>query len=425
MRDDVRKAVLTWHGGVPTAASSAPDLAMPAAPIPEAQEPVAQPSPRSRLRGADLRADETLPPDVATLWVTKAQAPGAQDAEATGERFQLTGGSGFGSLPAEQPLAEREQPKIALSSIGADSGPRAGQVLNRMHAWSKGAETLVEWLTELYRRIGDDLKLVIVDVTGFEIPWELFSIPADDNPDERLFIGALVSVTRCQLGTLAKDDETLATVYSEATEHSSGGVLAYLNDKLGAIEVDRDALSQLRAKRFGDVGDFQAFLERGSGDYALVYLACHWIEGTGLDNAIGSTDRDQRLVLGDLERGGLGLVRRCGSAVFLNVCNSALFSADKYVADDHLYGFPALFLSHGARGVIGTVGEVLDEEAAAIGQRLLGAAAAHELPLPQLLQRERNAYVEAKKRGDIDDVQLLSIFMYVYHGSPRCTLRLG
>ena len=48
-----------------------------------------------------------------------------------------------------------------------------------MLVWSQDEPELIDWLQRLRAAVGDDeLRLVIWDTTGFDIPWELFTCRA-------------------------------------------------------------------------------------------------------------------------------------------------------------------------------------------------------------------------------------------------------
>ena len=342
------------------------------------------------------------------------------------DHFRLIGRSAESRLPTRRCLKDRRQPEISLASIARPGGKSPRGVIHYANTWSRGgARDLVTWLTQLWTRLGDRLKLVIEDKTGFEIPWEMLTLPVGDDPHDRVFLGAVVPVTRWQMRTLAEEHDD---VYSEASVECAGRIAAYLNDELSEIENEVRSLDGLGAERYWDAPEFQEFLQSGEGEYALVYLGCHGVMGDGIDTvALGSRrNAKQQLTFSSLDWAALRLLARSRSAVFLNACHSGRFFEDRMLQDDLLYGFPDLFLRQGARGVIATTGEVSDRFAVEIGRSLLRAAVeAPNAPLPALIQRERADLAARHARGEIGDVPLVSAFMYVYYGNPRCTLRIA
>lgn len=375
--------------------------------VPAAEEPVVA------LPDADPQPERQLPPDVAMLMVTRNGD----------ERFILRGSSALGDLDAERALGARQRPNLSLSSVFHELAPR--QAIDLMDAWSRGLTAMSEWIAELRGQLEDkDLQLVIVDETGFEIPWELFSVPIEGARRRRAFIGAVVPVTRLPIRVLEAEEP--ASMLSSNEEGLSGGVLAYLSNELSGIASDKAALDTLAGRGYDDLAEFESHLKDETGDFALVYMACHGTPAGGLGAALGSgTNRGKKLVLGTLQREGIPLVERCRSAVILNACHSARLSEDVNVKDGLLYGFPSVFLREGALGVIGTTGEVLETEAPKMAQGILSTLRDADAPLATVLQRQRGAVADAYAEGGVSDEALVCAFMYVYYGHPRCRVAIG
>jgi hypothetical protein len=203
-------------------------------------------------------------------------------------------------------------------------------------------------------------------------------------------------------------------------------VLAYLSDELSGVSSDKAALDALAARNLADLGEFETCLQNDTEDIALVYMACHGTPAAGVGAALGSgAKKGKKLVLGTLSRVGVPLVERCHSAVFLNACHSARLSEDDDLKDGLLYGFPCLFLSLGALGVIGTTGEVKETEAPKMANGILSALRQLGAPLATILQRQRQAVADAYARSDVSDEALVCAFMYVYYGNPRCRVEIA
>jgi CHAT domain-containing protein len=385
------------------------------APRAAAQPEGLEPSPAATaLPAADPQPDRRLARDVAVLIATRSDS----------EHFTLLGHSVVRDLEPE-PSEQRRRPSLSLADIRAGASSPV-QILDRMYAWSEGAETLVAWLAALRARLGDDLKLVIQDATGFEIPWELLTLPGDQE-GETVYLGAAVAVTRCPLRTL-DSEHVREGVYAEDAQTCSGAVAAYVSDELELFGEETRQLEQVGARRFDTMVAFQEFLDRSQEDCAMVYLACHGIPKPGLDAALGSqTDAAERIVLGTLNRRGVPLIRRCRSAVVLNACHSGRFTPDEHLQDDRVYGFPSVFVGAGAFGVIGTAGEVPDADATAMAKRLLDAATAAPAgtPLSAVLRDQRYAIADAHARHELEDARLVAAFLYIFFGSPRATVAIG
>lgn len=384
-----------------------------AAPVAEpAEAPVAE-VPVVGLREADPQPERRLPSDVAMLMVMR-----------TGEdHFTLRGSSALGDLDPHRELGEREVPNLRLSGVPGQLAPL--KAIDLMDAWSRGLNALSDWIAELRGQLeGEDLQLVIIDGTGFEIPWELFSVPIEGSRRRRAFIGASIPVTRLPIRVLDADDP--ARVLTATVEVCSGGVLAYLSDELSGVASDKAALDTLAGRDFADLAEFETCLQNDTEDFALVYMACHGTPAAGLGAALGSgAKKGRKLVLGTLEREGVPLVERCHSAVFLNACHSARLSEDDDLKDGLLYGFPSLFLALGALGVIGTTGEVKETEAPKMANGILSALTEPGTPLATILQRQRQAVADAYARRDVSEEALVCAFMYVYYGNPRCRVEIA
>src|SRR6266568_8111000 len=82
----------------------------------------------------------------------------------------------------------RGRPHLSLGELasgrrvgGADLRPE--DLYRLMLVWSREEPELVDWLQRLRTAVGDDqLRLVIWDTTGFDIPWELFHVPGGGAP---------------------------------------------------------------------------------------------------------------------------------------------------------------------------------------------------------------------------------------------------
>jgi hypothetical protein len=172
-------------------------------------------------------------------------------------------------------------------------------------------------------------------------------------------------------------------------------------------------------------------LIRAESGFGLVYLACHGHKpntDTPLDYALGSSDpTGDRLVVGELQGTELHFFDHSKAIVFINACHSGRVLKDnEYLRTQYLRGFPEVFLSNGAAGVIGTTGFVNDEFATKMADWFLRSLCTSEEPVGKLLRRWREAVLKELPtvRSKEDDIKLLNACMYVYYGNPQSRLRI-
>lgn len=399
-------------------AGRAPDAALPAQ---QTQPPPAQPEPEGveradeeRLLTAELYITAKPPRDVAILHVY-ADGP---------EQYCV-----WGTNPEVRDLrtGPRLRPHLVLGEMVLDHrGPTMEMpqtILELMGEFSHPQVEVRRWLRDLFARFGPQLQLVIADHTDYEIPWEMMELSS------RQFVGALFSVARWQ--HIVGDDDHLFLDFEQA--ECSGHILSYVNrEELEGLGPEFEVLDDFNALTFEDITQFLRQLQQESDRFGLVFMACH---GVYMDDirtaALGSfRDAGQRLRLMSLRGRELYLLQRSRAIVFINACHSGrLRTEGKYLRDAYRRGFAELFLSKGARGVIGTLGGVNDAYAAEIARELLGEASRHpDLPVAGLLRelRARAAALlplEPEPEGH-ELLRFIYTFMYVYYGNPLTRLRL-
>jgi hypothetical protein len=393
--------------------------APPAQHRPQPPEPAAPPEPE----GAERADEESLltgelyitskpPRDVAILHVY-AGGPGQYCV--------------WGTNPEVRDLqtGPRERPHLALGEMVLDHrGPTMEMPLTILELMGEFSHPQVEvrrWLRELYARFGPRLQLVIADHTDYEIPWEMFELSS------RQFVGALFPVARWE--HFVGDDDHLFLDFELA--ECSGHILSYVNrEELEGLGPESEVLSDFNALTFEDVRQFVEQLRQESDRFALVFMACHGICMEDIRAAALGSLRDarQRMRLAELRGCDLALLRRSRAIVFINACHSGRLRAEgKYLRDAYRRGFAELFLSKGARGVIGTLGGVNDSYAAEIARDLLREASRRpERPVAALLceLRARAASALAPEPGERELLRFIYTFMYVYYGNPSTMLRL-
>lgn len=352
------------------------------------------------------------PPDVAILHVH------AHDED----KFALWGGHMKWQLP---PTAPQSKPNLALGEMVQDRnlpGVELPHIIQEfMGEFSHTNFELRGWLKQLHRIYGNNLKIIIMDHTDFEIPWEMLELSLNE------YLGATITTTRWQQVITENGRRLLNLEPDECVGHA----IAYVNEaELKGIGPELELLNTLNAAQYKDTTLFRKRLEQNEAGVGLIYMAGHGIFDPHVRKmALGALEDDsQRLRLMSLYRCRLHLFAHSQAIVFINACHSGrLRKDDRLVRDDYRRGFAELFLRKGARGVIATLGGVNDAYAARVAHKLIHAARqSPHLPIAALL-REQRAQVVAKLPDDPSDEELLDFiytFMYVYYGSPQTRLRL-
>ncbi|MBB5083068.1 CHAT domain-containing protein [Nonomuraea endophytica] len=309
------------------------------------------------------------------------------------------------------------KPALSLAALVAPGGVLPVNVLEFMQTWSRPMTELTLWLNERLHRHGGDLKLVIWDDSGYQIPWELFWLSNRHGEGEG-WLGGLVTVTRWLSIKTAWPEKIRA--YSDA--HVCTGPVATFIDE--AMDVDHGLFEPYRVEPSASMRDLARALRSGEAGLSLVYVACH--------GEYGASPRECTLGTMPLVHiDNVNLARLSGSAtfVFLNACHSGALGYDTDMFNDRvLRGFSEVFLRSGAAGVLATQGAVGDKLAHQLAGELLRHLGEH----PGLSVAEALRAMRAKAAGlapiDLPDaagaavnreiLPLLYRFMYVYYGSP-------
>lgn len=313
------------------------------------------------------------------------------------------------------------RPRLPLGDLARTGGLQSQDLDDLLYEWSRiQPEDLVDWLQGLRAGIGDtDLRLVIWDSTGFDIPWEAFTLPPDEDrslPGGPL--GAFVAVTRLALrpdqGPARADEELVA----------AGAVLSYVADETGDLDI-----LEPYGRRSLDADALLELLESEDQRIGLVYVGCH---GTW------STDVLQ-LKLGpwklrEISRYPLPGLEASRALVFLNACYGGRLLADAVTGGSptrtDVFGFAEAFLRRGAGTVIGPTGPVDRGLAKQVALAVFEQVAAHpEQHVAAALRDARAAVgktVLGVRRPRKEDLRaFLYSCMYVCYGSPYSRLELG
>lgn len=366
---------------------------------------------------ADVNA--ALPAGTAELTVKRALlgGPGGDVV------FELTGfcccGEDLAPVKSER---HGHPPRIALGSLitGRPGGESPAVSLHRMRGWSRSKQELLDWLTRIRMRHGDDLRLIIWDDSGFDIPWELLWLAHDRHGDlPGGWLGELVTVSRWT--TI----HSAIGPMSYSSGRCEGEVVGYVADEMSA---DKGLLAGTSPRLADTFRELLAELERPGGRLALIYVACHGeFAETGFDFTLGDVS------VGEIDWRTFTRIEESGGLVFINACHSGRLITDPTYNDATVRGFAEVFLRSGAYGFIGTAGAVLETEARATASRLIQLFLQHPgRPVAAVLREYRRSM--AMTVQDLppvaDSVSAKSLlpfvnaYMYLFFGGLETTLAL-
>jgi hypothetical protein len=378
------------------------------------------------LRGFTAHLDKATPPGFVQLTVTK---------KAGGARLRLSSQSSIDGLP--RPPKKCDPPDLALGDIARKGGEKVEDVYYWLTEWSRTQPELRKWFEAVRAAVGDDLRLVIWDETGTEVPWELLYLHRGQATGlEPGWLGALVAVTRKarvypDTGAVAQDDDAQDDDAQDddaqdddaqddelSDRKIDGAMLACLADDMTA---DTDALDRFRHHRVAEADLFQRLLDENEA-LAMLYVACHGY----------FTSSIRAWTLGQITLSSMTGVRmRCleskAGVVFLNACHSGRMVSDRR-AGRALHGFVEAFLRRGASVVIGPSGEV----DAQVARRFAGLVLRYfgERPGIPVSMALRDARAEIARSVPVRDPakeqvhNLVYAFMFLCYGNPNARVVL-
>ncbi|MBW6433555.1 CHAT domain-containing protein [Actinoplanes hulinensis] len=293
----------------------------------------------------------------------------------------------------------------------------------RLAMWWRDKLRVTDWLERLVASPGeaDDapVRLVVLDLTDFQIPWELHY-----SDRSQRWLGAEIEVMRWP--TIL--DFSRWARFAARTGTCTGGVLALETPDIA--ERTGSALSELlQPYRSAPVGNVIALLTELSDKtrhVGLVMLRCHGAyEANDGDFCLGGEN------IGTYEIDyGMPLLERSPAVVLLNACDSGTpkpAGPNSFVATQ---SFAELFLRRGAYSVIATLGPISIDYSHDFAYELLDSYDREQRIAEILLRRRRRAAAKVARRipdtrEDADYDDFFQSFGYVYFGHPDTTLRLA
>ena len=337
------------------------------------------------------------------------------------EHYRLSGRHSNDSLML--PLSEpRGRPQLSLGELaagrrvgGADVAPK--DLYGLMWVWSQAQPELIDWLKRLRAAVGDDeLRLLIIDASGFDIPWELLHVPGSEAPARPAGpLGGLLAVSR----SVALQQTT--NKGAPYTDHACRGrLLAYVAEEMAA---DRKFLPGYVTGAVNNLDELLDQLDRAQRSLGLVYVACH---GHYADELSDLLLEDIKYY--DIAMNPLTALAKSRAVVFLNACHAARLLWDPRINSD-VYGFARAFLQAGADVVIGPTGLVETELAGRIAAEVLDQVTRQPnqslaATLTQVRAKIAQRVIGKRRPAEADLKEFVYTFMYVCYGNPYATLEV-
>ncbi|MBO3739164.1 CHAT domain-containing protein [Actinoplanes flavus] len=358
---------------------------------------------------------QTIPERTALLCVT----PSYRDGHSFFKLTWFFDGEPDQTRMSELPLHTRPDETVA----DIMRGRRWKRSYQRLAMWWRDKLRVTDWLERLAasaaKSDGAPIRLVVLDLTDFQIPWELHY-----SDRTRRWLGAEIEVMRW---TTIFDFARYAR-FAAQSGTCTGGVLALETPDIARAtgSVLAELLQPYRSVPVRDVISLLTRLNDENLHVGLVMLRCH--------GAYRSEDGDFCLggkTIGtyEIDYPAMPLLDRFPAVVLLNACDSGIprpAGSNSFVATQ---SFAELFLRRGAYSVIATLGEISIDYSHDFAYELLDSYDREQRITEILLRRRRNAAKKVAQRipdtrEDADYNDFFQGFGYVYFGHPETTLRL-
>ncbi|MFI6947509.1 CHAT domain-containing protein [Streptomyces sp. NPDC050422] len=304
-------------------------------------------------------------------------------------------------------------------------GTPPSELFKSIARWSGYQHRLTGWINRCRQVHGEALQIVVLDETGFDLPWEALHLPAvaeAELPGGPL--GALVDLARWLddfPATAAEPNGAVLGFFHSDMARDQEFFQGYEHQTHSGIETFLNSLDDLSTKPVG-----------------LVYMGCHGTFDPGIIHNLTLAGE----TWADYDRLGMNVLRRDASLVCLNACHSGRFIDYNGDGMQGLRGFTQVFLEKGAGGCIVSAGEVGDAEARVMIRRIVDTVTEDpERPVARALRSFRaGVHAAFAAGGDVpmmvrDDgtfdaarqrnvLRLLYSLMFQYYGHPLSTVRL-
>ncbi|HLP88443.1 MAG TPA: CHAT domain-containing protein [Nostocaceae cyanobacterium] len=363
--------------------------------------------------------DQKFPPHVAKLYI-----------EAENGKYRIRAHHASQKEPFNTELSQPPILSFSQQLEGENVTDKLRQISGRMRMFSQEnseAKKIRCWLLKLKQKLNLSC-IVIHDRTEFEIPWEMLELLEND------YLGASLITVRWQdIEDSNCWEETNKLVNLEfQPEYCCGNIVAYTNTKdFKNIEQEINIINQFQSQCFQKIDEFLTHLEQLNSEVSLMFIASHGFFGQNISQmCLGEEDPKQRISLTQIYDYDFEFFKTSRSIVFMNACHSGRLRRDEtldIINNNYRFGFPTFFLKKGARGVIGTLGKVIDKYAAQITNNFFTEYQRNpDLPVAAILKNIRAEAAQQFKANKTEDNRKLFIFtfMYIYYGNPMTTLQL-
>lgn len=290
----------------------------------------------------------------------------------------------------------------------------------RIHDFSShiSFQEVRHWLNRSCDACGQQLCVIIADLTGSDFPWEMVEL-----------------VPKAYLGAKAQVIRRVPTHYFEwlylhvYEEYRFGEVLVYLDrEEVTHAEQERLLLERFAVSYCQTLTDLEQRLSHPLTDIGLVYLGCRGIITYNNPRAqadaaslSSSARRPIELALQGMER-----LEGARPIFFVNASHSARLVRDA----EGLFGLPEITLDRVASGYIGTLGPVESTHAINLAGYILetvqSAPAVGIQPAEILRQLRAEAARKLEENETSENLRaFVNAFLYVYYGNPLARLRLA
>ncbi len=319
---------------------------------------------------------------------------------------------------------QRAPSELVLGRLTSDlSAEKWKELFHKLKEWCGYQRALNSWLGDLLEN--ERARLIVFDVTGYEIPWELFyRRPPRGLAGRRGWIGAMIPVSRWT----SLPYEEVEWNFGGLPQQAKGGLLM-MEDAALRAGPETDAYRKYEvADREPALSGLIRLLEGEDGpSFALLMIRCHG-ERTEYDRLALNG-----VLLEELVENDLLVLRRNSAIVLLNACISARPATG---AENRFWAptrsFAEKFLDQGASGVIATMGDIDRHHSHVFATRFVNRAGKEDLNPASHLRDHRKILADHMQRApggfdgrSADDYKTFFwSFMYVYFGHPDTTLRL-
>lgn len=338
--------------------------------------------------------------------------------------------------PPEQPLLEAPHEEDEDEEEDEEEESRAEIIYDYLLDLRRDPALRV--ILERLQSFGDSRAqpcLIIYETTNSGIPWEMIPLPIKKGEATQQFLGARLATARWDDIQDRQTNQPVLISFGSAV--CQGELLAYTVSDIPLPDVERkklterfDSLKQ-GARSFTKLSQLHEELLKQQQGVGCVYLFCHGIFAKQfMKSSLGSMkQKEERLVYKDLNRSPLRLLEASKSLVFLDACTAGRAGeGDPRLTPNIRYGFPQLFLRHGAGAVIGALDDVHPAYGGKVMMELIARTRkSPNTPIPELLRQVREDVAKPFAQA-LHDKRLLQdwyfTFVYVYYGWPMTTLKV-